>query len=187
VRIVGGRFRGRPLASPKSQNIRPTKDRTRESLFNIIGHAWPESLANSRVLDIFAGTGALGLEALSRGADFCLFVEQSVEGRALLRQNVESLSMTGNSKIYRRDATRPGPVAPLAAFDLVFADPPYGKELGQIALVEFLQNGWINNTALIVLEEIKGHLPATITGFKNIDRRHFGDTEIGFYKVDHVP
>lgn len=186
MRIVGGKFRGRTLASPKSQNIRPTMDRTRESLFNIIGHGWPQALSGSRVLDIFAGTGALGLEALSRGADFCLFVEQSTEGRALIRENVETLSLTGNTKIYRRDATRPGPVAPLAAFDLVFVDPPYGKELGQKALGEFLHNGWINENALIVLEEAKGCLPLAMTGFKKIDSRHFGDTEIGFYQVDHA-
>lgn len=153
MRIVGGDLRGRPLAAPKSSAIRPTTDRTRESLFNILSHAYPKCLDGTRVLDLFSGTGALGIEALSRGARFCQFVEESAEGRGLLRENVETLSLTGRTKIFRRDATDLGPSGASGTFDLVFADPPYGKGLGERALVSAAENGWLKEGAVIVLEE----------------------------------
>lgn len=134
MRIVGGEFRGRTLAAPKSDDIRPTTDRARESLFNILSHAYPEALDGTRVLDLFAGTGAIGLEALSRGCRQVLFVEQGVEGRGLLRINIEALGLQGRAKIFRRDATDLGPVGTMEPFHLVFADPPYGKGLGERAL-----------------------------------------------------
>jgi 16S rRNA (guanine966-N2)-methyltransferase len=127
VRIVGGEFRGRTLATPRSSDIRPTADRTRESLFNILSHSYPEALEGTRVLDLFAGTGAVGLEALSRGCRQALFVEQGVEGRGLLRVNIEALGLQGRAKIFRRDATDLGPVGTMEPFHLVFADPPYAK------------------------------------------------------------
>src|SRR3954467_4610485 len=124
MRIVGGRLRGRALAAPKSQAIRPTADRLRESLFNILIHAYGDPVTGARVLDLFAGTGALGLEALSRGAAFVLFVDDGAEARALLRQNVEALGAGGASKVYRRDATKLGPAHPMEPFSLAFLDPP---------------------------------------------------------------
>ncbi len=183
MRIVGGRFRGRKLAEPKSQEIRPTTDRNRESLFNIIAHHWPEKLDNSRALDLFAGTGALGLEALSRGVGFAVFIEQGVEGRGLLRQNIETLGLTGHTKVFRRDATKPGPIGTLAPFDLVFLDPPYGKKLGEKAIVELKENNWFNSDALIILEESANNPPTAINGLEMLDQRKFGDTVFGFYKV----
>ena len=134
MRIVGGEFRGRPLATPRTQSIRPTTDRTREALFNVLAHRFADKLAGARVLDLFAGTGALGLEALSRGAAYCLFVEESAEGRGLIRTNVEAFGLHGAHQDLpaRRDAawaSRHG-----AAVRLVFADPPYGKGLGEAAL-----------------------------------------------------
>jgi len=123
VRIVGGRLRGRALAAPKSQGIRPTADRLRESLFNILMHPYDDPVTGARVLDLFAGTGALGLEAISRGAAFALFVDDGAEARALLRQNVESLSLAAVTRIFRRDATRLGPAHPLEPFGLAFLDP----------------------------------------------------------------
>src|SRR5579884_3457973 len=135
MRVVGGRLRGRNLASPASREIRPTADRLRESLFNILSHAYGDPIAGARVLDLFAGTGALGIEALSRGAAFALFVDDGVEARALLRQNTEALGLGGVSRIFRRDATKLGPAHPLEPFSLVFLDPPYGQGLAEKALV----------------------------------------------------
>src|SRR5580692_6589034 len=135
MRVVGGRLKGRNLASPASREIRPTADRLREALFNILVHAYDNPLAGARVLDLFAGTGALGIEALSRGAVFALFVDDGAEARALLRENVATLGLGGASRIFRRDATRLGPAHPVEPFSLAFLDPPYGRDLAAAALV----------------------------------------------------
>src|SRR5258708_7807413 len=129
MRIVGGRLRGRALSAPRSSTIRPTADRLRESLYNILVHGYGDPVSGARVLDLFAGTGALGLEAVSRGASFALFVDDAAEARALLRANVEALGLGGVTRIFRRDATRLGPAPPVAPFSLALADPPYGKGL----------------------------------------------------------
>src|SRR3954465_870332 len=131
MRVIGGRLRGRGLAAPKSQAIRPTADRLRETLFNILAHAYDDPVSDARVLDLFAGTGALGIEAVSRGAAFVLFVDDGAEARALLRENVEALGLGGGTRIFRRDATKLGPVHPLEPFNLAFLDPPYGKALAE--------------------------------------------------------
>jgi 16S rRNA (guanine966-N2)-methyltransferase len=178
MRIVGGEFGGRKLAAPGSDRIRPTTDRTRESLFNILSHAYPHALEDTRVLDLFSGTGALGLEALSRGARFCLFVEESTEGRGLLRENIDALALQGRTKIYRRDATGLGAISPLEPFELVFADPPYGKGLGERALASAGSNGWLVDNALIILEE-RADVDIHLTkDFEILDSRSFGDTII---------
>ena len=153
MRIVGGRLRGRALEAPKSQAIRPTADRLRESLFNILVHAYGNPVVDARVLDLFAGTGALGFEALSRGAAFVLFVDDGAEARALLRGNVEALGAGGATKVYRRDATKLGPVSPLEPFSLAFLDPPYGKGLAEQALAAARDGGWLAPGALAVVEE----------------------------------
>src|SRR4030088_520054 len=129
MRVVGGRLRGRSRASPASQDIRPTADRLRESLFNILIHAYDDPMAEARVLDLFAGTGALGIEAVSRGAKFALFVDNGAEARALLRNNVEALGLGGTTKVYRRDATNLGPAHTVEPFSLVFLDPTYRMQL----------------------------------------------------------
>ncbi len=131
MRIVGGEFRGRSLATPKTNDIRPTIDRTRESLFNIIGHVYPQALDGGRVIDLFAGTGAVGLEALSRGCKSALFVENGVEGRGLLWENIDSLGLHGRARILRRDATKLGTANNIEPFHFLFADPPYGQGLGE--------------------------------------------------------
>ncbi|MFN3351540.1 16S rRNA (guanine(966)-N(2))-methyltransferase RsmD [Pseudorhodoplanes sp.] len=182
MRIVGGRFRGRTLTGPKSHGIRPTSDRTRESIFNILAHAYGDPVGGGRVLDLFAGTGALGLEALSRGAAFALFVDDGAEARALIRQNIEALGTAGISRIFRRDATKLGDVHPNAPFSLVFLDPPYGKGLAEKALVSARAGGWLNEDALIVVEETKGVFTAP-EGFAEIERRDYDDTEIAFLKL----
>src|SRR3974390_1511534 len=106
MRVVGGRLRGRTLTGPKSSAIRPTADRLRESLFNILMHAYGDPITGARVLDLFAGTGALGIEALSRGAVFTLFVDDGAEARALIRENVAALGLGGVTRIFRRDSTK---------------------------------------------------------------------------------
>src|SRR5882757_6804581 len=153
MRIVGGRLGGRTLAAPKSQNIRPTSDRVRESLFNILAHGYDDPISGARVLDLFAGTGALGLEAVSRGAAFGLFIDDGTEARALLRQNVEALGLGGVTRIFRRDATKLGAAHPVEPFSLVFLDPPYRKGLAEPALVSLAAGGWLTPDALVVVEE----------------------------------
>ena len=177
MRIVGGRLRGRALAAPKSQAIRPTADRLRESLFNILMHAYGDPITGARVLDLFAGTGALGLEAVSRGAAFVLFVDDGAEARALLRQNVEALSLPAVARIFRRDATRLGPAHPLEPFSLAFLDPPYGKGLAEKALASARDGGWLADDALIVVEEAAAAGFTAPDGYAEIERRKYDDTE----------
>lgn len=183
MRIVGGEFGGRRLAAPRSDAIRPTTDRTREALFNVISHQFADRLQGSRVLDLFAGTGALGLEALSRGAAFCLFVEERAEARALIRGNVETLGLQGRSKIFRRDATRLGDVGALAPFDLVFADPPYGKGLGEKALNAALKGGWLTDDVLCIAEEAAGSACNPGSSFRITDERIYGDSAIRLFET----
>jgi 16S rRNA (guanine966-N2)-methyltransferase len=184
MRIVGGSLRGRTLAAPKSAAIRPTADRLRESLFNILAHAYGDPVAGARVLDLFAGTGALGIEALSRGAGFALFVDQSAEARALLRENVTALGLGGVSRIFRRDATRLGPVNPLEPFSLAFLDPPYGQGLAQEALAAARSGGWFLPGALVIVEEAAKAQFAAPEGFRERERRSYDDTEFIFLQPD---
>ena len=177
MRIVGGRLRGRALAAPKSQAIRPTADRLRESLFNILAHAYGDPVTGARVLDLFAGTGALALEALSRGAAFALLVDDGAEARALIRQNVEALGLAAVTRIFRRDATKLGAAHRLEPFSLAFLDPPYRKGLAEQALVSAHAGGWLARDALIVVEEAEGAFTAP-SAFEELERRKYDDTEL---------
>jgi len=183
MRVVGGRLRGRTLAAPKSQAVRPTADRLRESLFNILVHAFSDPVTGARVLDLFAGTGALGIEALSRGAAFALFVDQGAEARALLRENVAALGLGGVSKIFRRDATRLGEAHPLEPFSLAFLDPPYGQGLAATALASARAGGWLTPGALVVVEEAAKAQFTAPEGFTELDRRRYDDTELVFLRL----
>jgi 16S rRNA (guanine966-N2)-methyltransferase len=183
MRIVGGRLRGRTLASPRSQAIRPTADRLRESLFNILIHAYDDPVTGARVLDLFAGTGALGLEAVSRGAAFALFVDDAAEARALLRENIAALGLGGVTRIFRRDATRLGPAHPVEPFSLVFLDPPYGKGLTEKALVSARDGGWLAPGALVVVEEAADAAFTRPAGFEEMERRRYDDTEVVFVRA----
>jgi len=179
MRIVAGKFKGHRLAAPTDQTTRPTSDRVREALFNILHHGLQDfELEGARVLDLFAGTGALGLEALSRGAKYCLFIENSAAARGLIRTNVEALHLTGVTKIWRRDATAPGPAGNLEPFDLVFADPPYGNSLGEQALRAARDGGWIAKGGIAVLEQRAGNVFEVPEGYEELDRRNYGDTQI---------
>ena len=183
MRIVGGEYRGRPLATPRSDAIRPTTDRTREAVFNVLAHRYADKLAGARVLDLFAGTGALGLEALSRGAASCFFIEESAEGRGLIRTNVEAFGLQGRTKIFRRDATSLGEVGTIQPFGLLFADPPYGKGLGERALQSARGGGWLLPGALCVVEEAASAAFAPGPGFAVTDERAYGDTVIRFIEA----
>ncbi len=183
VRIVGGKNRGQALAGPNSMAIRPTTDRLRESLFNILAHAYGDPVTDARVLDLFSGTGALGLEAVSRGARFCLFVEEAIEARGLIRRNIETLGATGVTKLWRRDATKLGPIESQAPFDLVFADPPYGLGLGDTALAAALSGGWLAPGALCVLEERADAEVVVPAGLEEVEVREFGESKVWFLRV----
>ena len=180
MRIVAGDLRGRALATPSSQAIRPTSDRLRETIFNIIAHRHPDLLDGARVLDLFAGTGALGFEALSRGAALAMFVDDSAEARGLLRANTETLGMGGRSRIFRRDATKLGDTHPSGPFDLLFADPPYGKGLAEQALASARDGGWLRPGALAVVEEAADVEFPAVAGFTRLDHRECGDSQLIF-------
>ena len=182
MRVVGGRLKGRNLASPSTQAIRPTADRLLESVFNILVHAYGNPIEGARVLDLFAGTGALGIEAVSRGAAFTLFVDNGAEARALLRNNVEALGLGGVTKVYRRDATNLGPAHPVEPFSLAFLDPPYGKGLAEQALASLRNGGWLTPEALLVVEEAKAATFAAPEGFEELERRAYDDTEFTILK-----
>ncbi len=176
MRIIAGEFRGRALASvgkgDAGAHLRPTTDRVRESLFNVLTHQI--DFDGLRVLDLFAGTGALGLEALSRGASHVTFVDDGRVAQGLIRKNIDLTRSSGQTHLIRRDATRLGE-NPDAPYDLIFLDPPYGKSMGQKALAA-LSGGWISEGALIVWEENAPMQPPE--GFSLQDSRKYGDTHI---------
>lgn len=178
MRIVGGRLRGRALTAPKSRAIRPTADRLRESLFNILAHAYGDPVTGARVLDLFAGTGALGLEALSRGAAFALFVDDAAEARALLRENIAALGLAGVTRVFRRDAAKLGAAHPLAPFSLAFLDPPYGQGLAEQALAGARAGAWLTPDALVVVEEAAKAGFAAPEGFDELERRDYDDSAL---------
>lgn len=180
MRIIAGRFKGKTLDAPRGPATRPTSDRVREALFNVLEHGAPQfDFETSRVLDLFSGSGALGLEALSRGARYCLFIEDDASARAAIRRNVEALGLTGATKIWRRDAMRLGPAGKLTSFDLVFCDPPYGKGLATQALANAANGGWLATGAVAVLEDQADIEIAWPQPFAEIDSRRYGGTQVG--------
>lgn len=180
MRIVAGKFRGKQLETPRSDHIRPTADRIREAVFSSIGSRIGTDFSGLYVLDLFAGTGALGLEALSRGAAHCIFVETDVEARGLIRGHIESFGVGGQTKLMKRDATDLGPIERVRPADLVFVDPPYDQGLGERAIASGLQGGWIAPGALIVLEERKSAEITPPKGVEVVDRREYADSAITF-------
>jgi 16S rRNA (guanine966-N2)-methyltransferase len=184
MRIVGGTMKGRTLRGPKSDATRPTSDRVRESIFNIIAHGISGfDLKGARVLDLFAGTGAMGFEALSRGARFCQFVDESAIARGVIRDNADALGVIGICKIWRRDATSLGPCAPQTPFDLVFCDPPYGKSFGNKALQSLVDGKWLSPSAIIILEESAKVVVPEISTLTRIDHREYGDTQTIIFRA----
>jgi 16S rRNA (guanine966-N2)-methyltransferase len=185
LRIVAGRFKGKSLVAPEGQATRPTSDRARQAVFNILEHAaWAPDLAGARVIDLFAGSGGLGLEALSRGAAFCLFVETDAEARGAIRDNVEAFGLFGATRIHRRDAADLGqkPAADGAPFDLAFLDPPYGRGLVDKALTGLADGGWLAPDALVVLEIGAGETAPEVAGFERLNERVYGAARVLFLR-----
>lgn len=183
MRIVGGKFKGRALRAPEGRDTRPTSDRARESIFNVLAHAeWAPPLDGARIIDAFAGSGALGFEAMSRGGAFCLFVETDSAARGCIRDNVETFQLFGNTRIHRRSATDlgPKPAGLGEPFNLVFMDPPYAYDLVPPALEQLRLGAWITPEALIVAETASG-APAPVTpGWTLLDERTYGAARISF-------
>ena len=187
MRIVGGRLRGRVLAAPSSRAIRPTSERLRESILDILEHRYPGQVEGARALDLFAGSGALAIEALSRGARFALFVDNGAEARALLRANVEALGLGGVTRIWRADATRLGSAPAGGPFRLAFLDPPYGQNLAGPALASLVAGGWLEPDALCVVEEAAKAEIVAPAGLAVTDERAYGDTRIVIFERAGAP
>lgn len=184
MRIVGGDLRGRPLVSPASAKTRPTSDRVRETIFDILLHRFGDPVTGKRVLDLFAGTGALGLEAISRGAASCLMVEQSAAARGGIRRNIDVLDVAAKARIFRRDATKLGEIGPMSPFNLIFADPPYGKGLGEAALASAVKGGWLAEEAVCILEEAASATVALPAELSLLHERTIGDTQLLFLRAE---
>jgi 16S rRNA (guanine966-N2)-methyltransferase len=185
VRIVSGALKGKSILTPPGSATRPTSDRARQAVFNILEHAaWAHGLHGARVIDLFAGSGALGFEALSRGAEFCLFVETDEAARGAIRQNVESMGLFGATRVHRRDATDlgPRPASTGAAFDLAFLDPPYRKGLGERALAGLADGGWLAPGALVVFERAADEPDPELPGFELLDGRVYGAARVLFLR-----
>lgn len=188
MRIVSGRWKGRALTAPVGEATRPTSDRARQAVFNIIEHApWSRGLREARVLDLFAGTGALGLEALSRGAASCLFLDTDPGARAALMTNIEACGARGITRVWKRDAACLDPLPPSAngPFDLVFLDPPYGKGF-DVAALAGLSKGWLAPDGLIMLERGRSEGALVSTGFEVLDTRDYGAAQVVFLRRDQL-
>jgi 16S rRNA (guanine966-N2)-methyltransferase len=186
LRIVSGSFRGKALAAPKGEATRPTSDRARQAIFNILEHAaWSPGLRDLRVIDLFAGSGALGFEALSRGAAFCLFVETDEAARGAIRDNVEALGLFGQTRVHRRDASDLGmrPSSDGPPFGLAFLDPPYAKGLGETALASLASGGWLTPGALVVFERGAAEPDLVAPGFEPLDVRDYGAAKVCFLRL----
>lgn len=183
MRIVAGAFKGRGLVTPKGRATRPTAERTREAIFNVLAHApWAPPLEGARVIDLFAGSGALGFEALSRGAGFALFVETDAAARGAIRVNAEHLGVMGITRIHRRDAAALGekPAGLGLAFDLAFLDPPYGRGLAAGALARLVEGGWLRAEAVAVAEIGADESAPEVAGYELLDARRYGAAQVAF-------
>jgi 16S rRNA (guanine966-N2)-methyltransferase len=186
MRIVAGKFKGRPIRTPEGRATRPTSDRARESIFNVLAHAaWAPNLEGRRIIDAFAGSGALGLEAMSRGGEFCLFVETDASARGCIRDNVEAFQLFGATRIHRRSATDlgPKPAGLGKPFDLVLMDPPYGHNLVPAALEQLRKGAWITADALVVAETGSDEAALEAPGWEVLDERTYGAARVSFLRL----
>ncbi|MCK6103442.1 MULTISPECIES: 16S rRNA (guanine(966)-N(2))-methyltransferase RsmD [unclassified Brevundimonas] len=186
MRIVAGSLKGRSIVTPEGKGTRPTSDRARQAVFNVLEHAaWGEGLQGARVIDLYAGSGALGFEAVSRGAAFCLFVEIEDDARGAIRENADAYGLMGRTRVHRRSATdlgvRPGPIA--EAFDIAFLDPPYGKGLGEQTLARLLEGNWLKPGAIVVFERGSDEPEIDTPGYERLDARDYGAARVLFLKV----
>jgi len=180
MRIIAGRFGGKKLVSPQDNSIRPTSERVRGALFNILASRLGMDFSSIRVLDLFAGTGAFGFEAISRGANEAVFVDSGVQARGLIREHIEMLGLAAQARLLRRDATSLGHLTRMDPFNLVFCDPPYGQHLGEKALISASLGGWIAPGALVLAEEKRRVDFEIPSGFLQIDQRDYADTSVRF-------
>ena len=186
MRIVAGRLKGRAIVAPDGQGTRPTSDRARQAVFNVLEHAaWAEPLDGARVIDLYAGSGALGFEAMSRGAAFCLFVETDDEARGTIRENADAYGVMGASRVHRRSATDLGvrPGSDSEGFNIAFLDPPYGKGLGEQTLTRLLEGNWLKPGALVVFERGSGEPDIETPGYERLDARDYGAARVLFLKA----
>jgi 16S rRNA (guanine966-N2)-methyltransferase len=186
MRVTAGLYGGRTLVTPRDNWVRPTADKVRQAIFNILAHSdFGLELEGAQVADLFAGTGAMGIEALSRGGAFCLFVDDTAESRALIRQNVEALGLTGVSKIWRRDACRLGERTAGAGgpFGLVILDPPYHKGLVEPALASLLGGAWLADGAAVVVETADDE-SIEAGGYMRLEERRYGETKVTFLRKE---
>lgn len=187
MRVVAGRLKGRALVAPEGHGTRPTSDRARQAIFNVLEHAaWAEPLGGMRVMDLYAGSGALGFEAISRGAVFCLFVETDEAARGAIRENADACNVMGATRVHRRSAvdlgTRPGSDG--EAFDMAFLDPPYRQGLGEQTLTRLLEGGWLKPGALVVYERCSDEPEIDTPGYQRLDARDYGAARVLFLKAD---
>ena len=186
MRIVAGRHKGRRLTAPDGRDTRPTSDRVREAVFNILEHGFDwRGLDGAQVADIFCGTGALALEALSRGAEHAVLVDDNREAWEAARQNIEALDETTNVTVLRNDATQPMP-RPRHPVDLAFLDPPYRSDMARPALEALRDGGWLADDAICVVEQAEASLFDTPAGFQIVDERRWGDTRVFFLRYKAV-
>lgn len=188
MRIVAGSLKGRAILAPEGQNTRPTSDRARQAIFNVLEHAsWAEGLRDARIMDIYAGSGALGFEALSRGAAFALFVEIDDGARGVIRENMDAYGLFGRGRVHRRSAIdlgeRPGSVG--EAFDLAFLDPPYAKGLGEQTLARLREGQWLKSGAIVVFERGSDEPDIDTPGYERLDTRDYGAARVLFLKSEH--
>ena len=186
MRIVAGSLKGRAILAPEGQNTRPTSDRARQAIFNVLEHAsWGESLHDMRVMDIYAGSGALGFEALSRGAAFALFVEIDDGARGVIRENMDAYGLFGRARVHRRSAIdlgeRPGSVG--EAFDIAFLDPPYAKGLGEQTLQRLREGQWLKPGAVVVFERGSDEPDIDTPGYERLDARDYGAARVLFLRA----
>ncbi len=189
MRIVAGQYRGRAIVTPEGQNTRPTSDRARQAIFNVLEHApWADGLHEARVIDLYAGSGALGFEALSRGAAFCLFVDTDDGARGAIRENMDAYGLFGRCRVHRRSATDLGPRPGSAgeAFTLAFLDPPYAKGLGEQTLARLLEGGWLAPGAVVVFERGSDEPEIDTPGYERLDARDYGAARVLFLRASEA-
>ena len=189
MRIVAGKLKGRAIVAPDGMGTRPTSDRARQAIFNVLEHAaWAEPLAGARVMDLFAGSGALGFEALSRGAAFALFVETDEDARGAIRDNADAYGLMGATRVHRRSATDLGvrPGSDGEAFDLAFLDPPYGKGLGEQGLARLIEGNWLKPGAIVVFERGSDEPEIDTPGYERLDARNYGAARVFFFLLSPV-
>ncbi len=189
MRIVAGQYRGRAIVTPEGQSTRPTSDRARQAIFNVLEHApWAEGLHEARVIDLYAGSGALGFEALSRGAAFCLFVDTDDGARGAIRENMDAYGLFGRCRVHRRSATDLGPRPGSAgeAFTLAFLDPPYAKGLGEQTLARLLEGGWLAPGAIVVFERGSDEPEIDTPGYERFDARDYGAARVLFLRASEA-